>query len=239
MAVLLRRGRIRQNEVRRMRKFVQFVAFSTALLIVGVAWAAELSLQPLLGGHDEREDGAAGCLQETAFSVGAPSSELNLKVGGEAAGCDSEWAAYFEFDLSGVPPTEELYNATLVVHKTGYSDDSQGFAYIGAFHYLATGAGVLVPRDDLNPQTALDIVYPSAVNGDLSFDVTSIIQDWIAAGTDRAGLLLAGVYSEAGYEDWISVGGPGSSGSPSLEIQYQGTVDTESTSWSAIKADFH
>ncbi len=221
-----------------MHRLVALIAFSMALVIVGGAEASELSLEATLSGHDEREDGAAGCLQEAAFSVGLPSSQPNLRVGGEAAGCDSEWAAFFEFDLNTVPATEQIYSATLVVRKTGYSDDSQGFAYIGAFPYLASGEELLVPREDLDPQTALDIVYPSAVNGDLSFDVTSVIQDWVAHGADRAGLLLAGIYSEAGYEDWISVGGHGSTAPPRLEIQYQSTVGSHPMSLSSIKAGF-
>lgn len=214
--------------------FVFFVVLSTA----GVSQSAELTLYPALTGHDEREDGVTGCLHEAAFSAGITTADLHLKVGGESAGCDAEWAASFEFDLTAVPPTEQIYSATLVVRKTGYSDDSQGFAYLGAFQYLATGSEVLVPRDHLDPQTALDIVSPSAVNGDLSFDVTSAIQDCLSNQTELAGLLLAGVYSEAGYEDWISVGGQGYTLPPRLIVEYQGTVDAPATSWSSLKASF-
>jgi hypothetical protein len=226
------------REVERMTRPVKFLVLFMVLLTAGVSQSAELTLYPVLTGHDEREDGVTGCLHETAFRAGVATADLHLKVGGESAGCDAEWAASFEFDLSTAPPTEQIYSATLVVRKTGYSDDSQGFAYLGAFQYLATGSEVLVPRDDLDPQTALDIVYPSAANGDLSFDVTPAIQAFLANQAARAGLLLAGVYSEAGYEDWISVGGQGYTLPPRLIVEYQGTVDAPTTSWSSLKASF-
>ena len=211
--------------------------FATCLLVTA-ATAVEETLAPTLCGHDEREEGAGACPQETVFKAGVPGAELHLKIGGEAWGCDSEWATSLEFDLGGLPVGAEVYIATLVVRKTGYSDDSEGFTYLGAYAYDPTGSEVLLARDDLTPETALDIAYPSAANTDLSFDVTAAVQAWLNAGTAKAGLLLAPVYSEIGYEDWISVGGCGYALPPRLVIVHEGAVVDESTSWSDLKANY-
>lgn len=213
-----------------------FVLLVAALGLACPVMAAELVLHPTLCGHDEREDGVEGCLQETDFRAGVASPDLHLKVGGEAWGCDSEWATSLEFDLGPVPAGAPVTGATLVVRKTGYSDDAQGFAYLGAYAYDATGAEVLVARDDLTPETALAIAYPSAANVDLAFDVTAAVQAWVAAGSARAGLLVAPVYPEAGYEDWISIGGCGYVVPPRLVVTFEGAVAAEPSSWSALKA---
>lgn len=221
------------------------LSVSRVLLALGLlagaaahATATETTLAPTLCGHDEREDGAGGCPGEAAFKAGVPSADLHLKIGGEAWGCDSEWASSFEFDLGLLPGGAEIYIATLVVRKTGYSDDSQGFTYLGAYAYDPTGAEVPVARDDLTPETALAIVYPSAANTDLSFDVTAAVQAWAAAGAAKAGLLLAPVYSEIGYEDWISVGGCGYAVPPRLIVVHEGAVRSAQTSWSDLKASY-
>lgn len=211
------------------------------LVWVTLAWAAlasaaEVTLPAALCGHDEREDGAGACLQEAHFKAGVPSGEMNLMVGGQAWGCDSEWAASFEFDLGPVPSGAPVQQAVLVVRKTGYSDDAQGFAYVGAFAYAPTGAEVPVARDDLSPDTALAVLYPPAANVDLAFDVTAAVQAWVADGAAKAGLLLAPVYSEIGYEDWISVGGCTHPTPPRLVINYDGAVANESSTWSRLKA---
>lgn len=202
------------------------------------AHATELTLAPTLCGHDEREQGAGSCLVETAFKAGVPSADLHLKVGGESAGCDSEWAASFEFDLGALPSGAQVYGATLIVRKTGYSDDSQGFAYLGAFGYEPSAGEVTVERADLTPETALDIRYPSAANTDLAFDVTAALQDLVSRGGAKAGLMLAPVYSEIGYEDWISVGGCGYAVPPRLVVVHEGAVRDEPSSWSRLKANY-
>ncbi|MBK8167614.1 MAG: hypothetical protein IPK64_16840 [bacterium] len=200
--------------------------------------AAELLLAPTLCGHDEREEGAGACPQETHFKAGVATGDQHLKVGGQAWGCDSEWAASFEFDLGPVPAGAPVRAAVLVIRKTGYSDDAQGFAYLGAFAYDPTGTEVLVARDDLAPETALDVLYPPAANTDLSFDVTAAVQAWVAAGAAKAGLLLAPAYPEIGYENWISVGGCGYAAAPRLLITYDGAVAAEKTTWSELKANW-
>lgn len=221
------------------------VSVSHFLLVLGLLAGAaslvladETTLPPALCGNDEREDGVGTCPVEAAFKAGVPSADLHLKIGGETWGCDSEWASSFEFDLSSLPAGAEVYVATLVVRKTGYSDDSQGFTYLGAYAYDPTGAEVPVAREDLTPETALAIAYPSAANTDLSFDVTAAVQAWAATGAARAGLLLAPVYPEIGYEDWISVGGCGYAVPPRLIVVYQGVVRSAPASWSDLKASF-
>ena len=213
------------------------VRLASILLLWAVgAGATEVTLSAALCGHDERVEGVGACPVETAFTAGVASVDLHLKVGGEAWGCDAEWAASFEFDLGALPAGTEVYIATLVVRKTGYSDDSQGFTYLGAYAYDPTGVGVPVERAALTPETAQDIVYPSAANTDLSFDVTGAVQAWVDAGSARAGLLLAPVYPEVGYEDWISVGGCGYATPPRLIVVHEGAVADASSSWSDLKA---
>lgn len=207
-------------------------------LAAPVAGAAELTLAPTLCGHDEREEGAGSCLSETAFKAGVTSAVQHLKAGGEAAGCNSEWAACFEFDLGPVPAGSPVERATLIVRKTGYSDDAQGFAYLGAYAYTPTGGEVALERDGLTPDTALDVVYPPAANVDLALDVTAAVSERIGAGVAKVGLLLAPVYSEIGYEDWISIGGCAYTLPPRLVVAFQGAVTTETTGWAGLKARF-
>jgi len=199
------------------------------------ATADETSLTLLQCGDDEREDAGGTCLQETEFLAGTTSTALHLKVGGEAWGCDSEWATSLEFDLGPLHPGLQIFSATLIIRKTGYSDDSQGFFYLGVFPYTATGAPVPVPRSALTPETTLDIAYPTAANIDLSLDVTAAVAQWVADGESRAGFLLAGVYSEVGYEDWISVGGAGYAFPPRLFVSHEGAIGTVATPWTAVK----
>lgn len=203
-----------------------------------IAAAGELTLPPALCGHDERVDGGGACASESSFTAGVASPDLHLKVGGEAWGCNAEWASSFEFDLAALPDGSEVHAATLVVRKTGYSDDSQGFAYLGAYAYEPSGAAVSIERDDLTPDTALAIVYPTAANTDLVFDVTAAVQAWARVGAERAGLLVAPVYSEVGYEDWISIGGCGYAVAPRLVILHEGAVRDTPTSWSFLKATY-
>ena len=222
-----------------MRRMMFLMACLSLLGTLAAPALADTMVCTLLqAGDDEREDAASPCLQEAAFQAGIASTELNLKVGGNSFGCDSEFATSVEFDLSAIPTGLPIYSATLIVRKTGYSDDAAGFAYIGAFAYGATGSVVQVPRDDLSLDTALDVLYPPAQNTDLSFDVTSAVQDWIDDGEARGGLLISGIYSEAGYEDWISIGGMGYSQPPRLVVEHEGTVASVLRSWSAVKGDF-
>lgn len=218
-------------------------AAAVFITVLGLTWAsaaiaAELLLAPVLCGHDEREEGAGACPQESAFKAGVATGDLHLMVGGQAWGCDSEWAASLEFDLGAVPAGAQVYSASLVVRKTGYSDDSEGFTYLGAYPYEPTGGEVLIERDALVPDTALDITYPPAANIDLTFDVTAAIQAWVAAGAAKAGLLLAPVYPEIGYETWVSVGGCGYALPPRLVIVHEGAVAAESSTWSHLKATY-
>ena len=207
------------------------------LCITTLSTSADETAAPLLRcGDEEREDAGSACQQESAFLAGNNSPALHLRIGGEAWGCDSEWATSLEFDLSPIPVGLQVYAATLVVRKTGYSDDAQGFFYVGVFPYAATGAIVSIPRATLTPDTALDIVYPPAANVDLAFDVTPAVREWVATGVARAGLLLAGVYSEVGYDDWISVGGAGSTFPPRLHVVHEGTVGAPATSWAGVKS---
>lgn len=61
------------------------------------------------------------------------------------------------------------------------------------------------------------------------------VRDLVDDSVGRAGFLLAGIYSEAGYEDWVSVGGGGSTHPAILEVELQGVVAGAPSSWSRIK----
>ncbi len=213
--------------------------FLSLLAVAAVATADDtVTLTASQAGDDEREDGGGACPHETKFVAGTAGTALHLKVGGETYGCDSEWAASLEFELGAIPPRQPVLAATLVVRKTGYSDDSEGFPYVGAFAYAATGAPTTVDRADLTPDTALDVVMPTAANTDLGFDVTAAVQALVASGAARAGFLLAGVFSEVGYEDWISIGGKAYALPPRLVVVHAGPVPAEPLSWSAVKARY-
>jgi hypothetical protein len=211
----------------------------SCVLALALGWsnatlAQTVTYLPVQCGHDEREEGGGGCPNESSFIAGIPSGELHLKVGGETAGCNSEWAGSIEFDLTNVP-SRAVTSATLIVRKTGYSDDSQGFAYIGCYAYDATGAAVVVEREDLDLDAALSILYPPAANVDLAFDVTSAIQALVEDGGTLAGLLLAGVYSEIGYETWISIGGKSYPFPPRLVVEFERTIGVTALPWSGCK----
>lgn len=221
------------------RTLLQRAGLGLLLGLVALPAAAdETALALLQCGDDQRGEAGGSCVQEDDFIAGTSSAAPNLMVGGTAYGCSSEWGASFEFDLSPIPAGLQVFSATLVVRKTGYSDDSQGFFYIGVFPYAATGAAVAMPRDDLTPDTTLDVVYPPAANVDLYFDVTPAVAQWVADGAGRAGLLVAGIYSEAGYEDWISVGGANSLFPPRLFVSHEGAVGTAATPWTVVKARY-
>lgn len=219
-----------------MRKLIMIALLM--VFTVGTSVALTVNLAPTRCGESERVFGTPPCPQDPAFLAGTVCSEMSLKVGGNAYGCDSEWGTSLEFDLTPVPEGQVINSATLVVRKTGYADDAQGFAYLGAFRYPATGAEVAVPRDDLTPETAEDILYPPAANTDLYFDVTSAVQEMISDEGKLVGFILAGVYSEAGYHDYIFVGGTTNSNPPCLEVEYHAPVAAQQASWSRVKALF-
>ena len=114
---------------------------------------------------------------------------------------------------AGACPLETKFTAVLTVRKTGYSGE-------------------------LTPDTVLDEVFPSPANVDLSFEVAAAVQGLVDAGAEQAGSLLAGVCSEVGYEDRISVGGTAYAVPPRLVVVYEGTVPTSAGSWSSVKAAY-
>lgn len=213
-----------------------FLAAVLSMLPGAAVFAAEVTLGPLQCGEDEREDAPVPCLQEDFFLGGTVSTIVNLRTGGTAYGCNAEFATTLEFDLQWLPPAHDVLGAALIVRKTGYADDAQGFFYLGAYAYPADGQPVPVPRAGLTPETALGIVYPPAENVDLVFDVTAAVQEAVGMERDRVGLLLAGIYSEAGYEDYITVGGTAHPNPPRLVVEFEGPVSAEPISWSAVKA---
>lgn len=220
-----------------MKLQIAFLSLALALTAAGAALALTSTLPATVGGHDERVDGIDPCPQEMAFLLGAASAEISLQVGGNAWGCDSEWAAAFRFDLSGFAAGQPIDSATLIVRKTGYADDSSGFPYVGAFAFEPAAVPVEVLRDDLTPMTALDVLMPGAPNVDLSFTVTSAVQNFLDDGAPEAGLLLCGIYSEAGYHDFIYVGNVGHTYPPRLVIEYtENTVATADRSFDAVKS---
>jgi len=202
------------------------------LLAAGAAPAAELVLAPAAAGDDAR----LACEGDPDFLAGTASVAPQLQVGGTAYGCDREWAASCEFDLAAVPADLDLQSAVFTVRKTGHADDAQGLFYLGLFTYPASGAPVAVLRDDLDPRTTVGVVWLTAVNADLDFDVTGLVRDALDDGAARLGLLLAGVYSEAGYEDWITIGGAAHAQPPRLTLAYAGVVGGEARTWSQVKA---
>ena len=212
------------------------MALPLILSALGSPCAADEYQAPLLRvGEDERVEGIGSCPVEADFIAGTVSTAYSLRVGGNAYGCDSEWGVSAEFDLSAFAPGQAVLAAEFVVRKTGHED---GLPYVAAFAYTATGSEVLLPRADLGPDTALDIVAPTAANVDLHFTVTGRVQDLIDDGAARAGLFLCGVYSEVGRMDRIYVGGAPHDAPPRLVITTEGAVALERSTWSGIRSLF-
>lgn len=220
-----------------MKTRFRILILAVALAVAGSAAASNLTLTAVAGDHDERVDGVDPCPRETSFLLGGASSETILQVGGNAWGCDSEWAASFRFDLDLLATGSQIDEALLIVRQTGYADDSSGFPYLGAFTFTPGDAPVEVPRADLTPETALDVLMPSSVNGDLQFDVTGVIQTLVDDAQPAAGLLLCGIYDESGYHDFIYVANTGSAYPPRLHIIYtEGAVPIDELSFDAVKS---
>ncbi|MBC8426593.1 hypothetical protein H8E07_20955 [bacterium] len=208
-------------------------AAALALSPAPPAGATEDFPAPLLqAGEDERIEGTGACPVEPDFLAGSVSTAYSLHVGGNAWGCDSEWGASAEFDLTAFVPGQTILAAEFVVRKTGHEE---GLPYVAAFGYEATGAEVPLPRADLDMYSALDIVAPGQANVDLHFTVTGFVQDLIDDGAARAGLFLCGVYSEVGRMDRIYVGGTPHAFPPRLIITTEGPVGGETATWSGIK----
>ena len=212
-------------------------AFALTLSAAAPAGATEEFTAPLLqAGEDERVEGVGACPVEPDFAAGTVSTAYSLHVGGNAWGCDSEWGASAEFDLTAFNPGQTILAAELVVRKTGHEE---GLPYVAAFGYAATGGEVPLPRADLDMYSALDIVAPGQANVDLHFTVTGHVQDLIVDGAARAGLFVCGVYSEVGRMDRIYVGGAPHAYPPRLVITTEGPVGGETSTWGGIKAIFH
>ena len=174
----------------------------------------------LLGtGHEEREDAGGLCPSEQAFTAGVYDAVVQLQAGGDSAGCDSEWAAFAEFDFSAVGAGGLVEAATLHLRYTGYGDDAMGLPYIGVFGYAWAGGPVVLPRDDLDPQSALAVFAPTSVtNVDIAVDVTGYVADLVEQEVFRTGFLVCGAYSEVGYNDLVYFGGAGYGNPPRLVI---------------------
>lgn len=192
----------------------------------------------LLGtGHEEREDGGGTCLHEPAFIAGVYDAVTQLQAGGDNAGCDSEWAAFAEFDFSVVGEDGIVESATLHLRYTGYGDDAMGLPYVGVFGYTYAGGPVILPRDDLEARSALAVFAPTSVtNVDIAVDVTSYVADLAGQQTFRAGFLVCGAFSEVGYNDLVYFGGAGHVHPPRLVITVTSPVPAQPRSWGAVKS---
>lgn len=218
----------------RIRSKAVLVLLAILALSAAAAGAVETYSAPLLlAGEDERIDGVGTCPQEDAFLAGTASTALSLNVGGNAWGCDSEWGVAAEFDLTAFLGGPAVLAAEFVVRKTGHEE---GLPYVAVYGYLADGTPVLLPRDDLDEFSALDIRAPGVANVDQTFTVTGHVQDLLAGGATRAGFFLCGVFSEAGRMDRIYVGGASHAFPPRLILTVEGTVAAERSTWSGIKS---
>jgi hypothetical protein len=219
--------------MRRARRGTTTLAGILMLLAGATAAAMDYSAPLLQAGDDERVEGADGCPQEAAFLAGTVSTAASLYVGGNAWGCDSEWGTSAEFDLSAFGPGQTVLAAEFVVRKTGHEE---GLPYVAAFGYGATGGEVVLPRDDLDEYSALDIVAPGVANVDLHFTITAYLQDLLDDGAARAGFFLCGVYSEVGRIDRIYVGGSTHEFPPRLILSVDGPVVATRSTWGAVKS---
>jgi hypothetical protein len=223
-----------------MRKFSVVLWIAMVPALAGPA-LAQFDYYALLQGtgHDERVDGGTGCPNEADFIAGVYDSVTQLQAGGDGYGCDSEWGCFAEFDFTAVEESGIIISATLIWRYTGYGDDAQGLPYLAVFGYEYADEPVILPRADLNDQTALSIFQPTSnTNVDIAINVTDFIIDLVDQEIFRTGFFLCGVFSEAGYNDLTYFGGSGHAFPPRLVISTTGPVQTEAQSWGAVKAVF-
>jgi hypothetical protein len=192
----------------------------------------------LLGtGHDEREDGGEGCLNESDFIAGVYDTVTQLQAGGNGAGCDSEWGAFAEFDFTDIGTNSVILSVTLVLRYTGYGDDAMGLPYIGVYGYEYAGGPVFLPRTELDDHTALAIFAPtSTTNVDITIDVTDFIADLVLEDTFQTGFFVCGVFSEVGYNDLVYFGGSDHAHPPRLVITTANPVRNDRYGWGALKS---
>ncbi|MCP4571722.1 MAG: hypothetical protein GY838_05165 [bacterium] len=222
-----------------MRILMTTIALAALLTVTGDAVLAQSDYPAqLLGtGHEEREDAGGTCLSETAFVAGVHDAVTQLQVGGDSAGCDAEWGACAEFDFAAIGTGNPILGATLHLRYTGYGDDAAGLPYVGLFAYAYTALPVVLPRADLNDQTALAIFAPTGTtNVDFSFDVTDHVIDLVAENIFQASFFVCGVFSEVGYNDLVYFGGASHANPPRLVVTTLQPVPVESRSWGRVKA---
>ena len=215
-------------------------AVTLALVLSGPALAQLDITADLLGtGHEEREDAGGLCPSEPAFIAGVHDAVAQLQAGGDSAGCDSEWAAFAEFDFFAVGSGGLVEAAILHLRYTGYGDDAMGLPYIGVFGYAYAGGPVVLPRDDLDPQSALAVFAPTGVtNVDIAIDVTDHVADLVEQEVFRTGFLVCGAYSEVGYNDLVYFGGAGHAHPPRLVVTVTNPVPARPLGWSALKSAY-
>ena len=217
----------------------------TSTVLFLLAWAGAASAQTdytanLLGtGHDEREDAPSPCLSDPDFTAGVYDTATQLQVGGDRGGCDSEWGACAEFDFADIGLDNGVLAARLILRYTGYGDYASGLPYVGVYAYDYTGSAVILPRADLDDQTALAIFAPTSVtNVDIEINVTGYIADLAEDEIFQAGFFVCGVFSEVGYDDMVYFGGADHTYPPRLVIETVNPVSTEVVSWGEVKTLF-
>lgn len=223
---------------------IKRMTIATAGLVV-LTWAFAVVAQTeysavLLGtGHDEREDAPTPCLSDPDFTAGQYDAVTQLQVGGDRGGCDSEWGACAEFDFADIGLDNGVLAARLVLRYTGYGDYASGLPYVGVYGYGYTGSPVILPRDDLDDQTALAIFAPTSVtNVDIEVNVTGYIAELVADEIFQAGFFVCGVFSEVGYDDMVYFGGADHIHPPRLLIETVNPVSAEAVSWGDVKTLF-
>ena len=194
----------------------------------------------LLGtGHDEREDAPSPCLNDLDFTAGVYDAATQLQVGGDRGGCDSEWGTCAEFDFADIGLDNGVLAARLILRYTGYGDYASGLPYVGVYGYDYTGSAVILPRADLDDQTALAIFAPTSVtNVDIEVNVTDYIADLVDNEIFQAGFFVCGIFSEVGYDDMVYFGGADHTSPPRLVIETVNPVAAEAVSWGEVKTLF-
>ena len=221
---------------RRMTSRIMGTALVASSLLLLPRQTLGLSLQADLAGEAERESGLLVCTDGPEWRVGVPVESSNLRIGGDTEACDSEWAAYLEFDISGIPSDRPIRSAS--VRIVSGSMNVGGPLMVAAFEYDASGGPLMITRDDLEHAKAIDTFELGLTATLKEIDLSDVMRKALGEDRVRFGLMLVSASSTLGEDRLVSISGPTSAAAPSLEVRFQQEVDTASASWSRVKAGY-
>jgi hypothetical protein len=156
--------------------------------------------------------------QESPTENYGSDSDLHVGYNWDLPGYDVWARSFIRFDLSSLPSGAAVEDAALLV----YSGDDV-IPTISVTQVLAEWVEMEINWDNQPTTLWPQVLAPAVVagsSGDYSWDVTSLVQDWVDGASDNDGLVLIG---KEGTEpsDWYTLSSRESSEPPPrLRVQY-------------------